>query len=257
MQGGLNELSGLVASPSGAPILWGHNDSGDSARLFAISTADGTNIGEVKLTGANNDDWEDISSYRTNDGRNRLVIADTGDNDAKRNEVYLWVLDEPSANAKSAVADRVTIRFAEGPHDVETLFVDQAAGEVVLIGKRFGSSHAVPVHAFALADLQAGGVVTPAVIGPWTVPAGEPLGPTGGDVSADGQLLALRLPFRMFIWKREPGVAFSRTLVAGNEALCRMVLGSGQLESAAFLPDRRLVTGSEGDGTPLVASAPL
>ena len=35
---GLSECSGLVASRNNVNVLWVHNDSGDSARLFALDT---------------------------------------------------------------------------------------------------------------------------------------------------------------------------------------------------------------------------
>ena len=40
----INEASGIAASRMNANVLWTHNDSGDSARVFAM-TAAGANLG--------------------------------------------------------------------------------------------------------------------------------------------------------------------------------------------------------------------
>src|SRR5437867_2032775 len=57
---GLNEASGLVASRNNANVLWTHNDSGDSARVFALDTQ-GRKLGIYTLPGAANVDYEDIA----------------------------------------------------------------------------------------------------------------------------------------------------------------------------------------------------
>ena len=251
----LDEVSGITSSPSGVPVLWAHNDSGDKARLFALSSIDGAIVGEVQLTGAAAIDWEDITAYRAADGTPTLIVADTGDNNAVRPEVHLYLLPEPDpVTTKRAKAARVTLRFDEGPHDVEAIAVDVEAGELLIVGKRFGSSRTVAVHVVALADLAAGATLVPRTVGPWTVPIGELYGPTGADVSDDGQVLAVRLPFGIVTWNRRPGTSFARLLVEGVSPDCRLSLGSGQLESVTFLPDGRMVTVSEGVESELVVS---
>src|SRR5262245_55994952 len=56
----LSETSGIVGSPSLPGTLWVHNDSGNSASFFAISSA-GSLQGQFSLSGATNTDWEDIA----------------------------------------------------------------------------------------------------------------------------------------------------------------------------------------------------
>lgn len=49
------ELSGLAASRAHANVFWTHNDSGDSARLFATDI-DGGTAGTLSITGATAND---------------------------------------------------------------------------------------------------------------------------------------------------------------------------------------------------------
>src|SRR4051812_14329684 len=56
----VTELSGLSASRLTADVYWVHNDSGDSARIFAVRN-DGADLGAYSLSGATAIDWEDIA----------------------------------------------------------------------------------------------------------------------------------------------------------------------------------------------------
>ncbi|NLT76895.1 MAG: hypothetical protein GXX98_10255, partial [Planctomycetes bacterium] len=56
----IQEASGLVASRKNPGVLWVHNDSGDTARVFAIDTR-GNLLGVCSVTGAKARDWEDIA----------------------------------------------------------------------------------------------------------------------------------------------------------------------------------------------------
>ena len=51
------ESSGLAVSRAYTDTFWTHNDSGDEARFFAISSG-GDDLGTIRLTGANANDWE-------------------------------------------------------------------------------------------------------------------------------------------------------------------------------------------------------
>ena len=57
----IKEASGLVASRKNKGVLWTHNDSGDRARVFAISTEDGHVLHELSVRGAGARDWEDLA----------------------------------------------------------------------------------------------------------------------------------------------------------------------------------------------------
>ena len=75
----IREASGLVASRRYPGVFWVHNDSGDTARVFAMSTS-GRHLAEVQLLGVEANDWEDMAIVAAPDGGpDRLVIADMGD----------------------------------------------------------------------------------------------------------------------------------------------------------------------------------
>ncbi len=118
----LGEISGLAKSSDGT-FYWVHNDSGDSARLFAID-AEGTVIGPSWMDLGEHDwpghtidnawhfDWESIAVYE-----GRLYVADVGNNGNARRDLGIYRLAEPNPRA-------VTKARAEG--FLEVVYPDQA-----------------------------------------------------------------------------------------------------------------------------------
>lgn len=123
----LAEPSGLAHSRRHADIVWTHNDSGGAAEVFAVRT-NGTIVRRVAVPKATNVDWEDIAL----DSRNRLIVADIGDNFAVRKELVLYRFAEPDPAGAAAIDSVETFRFCYPPGcgslDAEALFVrgDQA-----------------------------------------------------------------------------------------------------------------------------------
>src|SRR6185295_18401605 len=101
-------------------ILWTHDDSGGAPVLYAIDTT-GKKRGALHVLGVKNEDWEDLASFER-DGKAWLLIADTGDNDAKRETVWLHVVEEPApsrlspaSEVKASPAYSLRIRYEDGP----------------------------------------------------------------------------------------------------------------------------------------------
>jgi hypothetical protein len=134
----LVEASGLARSQRDPELLWSTNDSGSKPRLHAFDGS-GFHRGRVKLDGVKNRDWEDLSSF-TVDGTPYLLVADTGDNDVKRNKVRLHVVLEPDladdAKVRLQPAWSIDFRYPDGPHDVEAVVADPAKDRAVLLSKR-------------------------------------------------------------------------------------------------------------------------
>lgn len=94
----LAESSGLAAGWKNPDVLWTHNDSGDSARLFALSTAPSADsdaspiLTELTLEGAENVDWEDmaIGPCAADSDTACIYVADFGDNLKQRDEVVIY-----------------------------------------------------------------------------------------------------------------------------------------------------------------------
>lgn len=137
----LREISGMAVSRRDPNLLWVHNDSGSRAYLYALSP-DGRQKARVTLKGATARDWEDMASFDL-DGTPMLVVADVGDNNASRSNLWLHFLVEPIIAAsgedqklEAEVAWSVPFRFAGGAADCEAIAVDSKAGEVLLLTKR-------------------------------------------------------------------------------------------------------------------------
>jgi hypothetical protein len=140
----IHESSGLAPSRLRDGVLWTHNDSGDRPRVYALD-ANGADLATLTLRGAKAHDWEDMASFRLG-GRPWLLLADVGDNKARRKTCRLYVVREP--NVPPAAAKRrkgldltaepaVTIEFtyADGPHDCEAVAVDANARRIYLASK--------------------------------------------------------------------------------------------------------------------------
>ena len=70
-------------------MLWLHDDGGNPARLFAVDT-NGDRLATLRVEGVTKTDWEDMAAFRL-DGRDYLLIADTGDNGGLRRTLQLHV----------------------------------------------------------------------------------------------------------------------------------------------------------------------
>jgi hypothetical protein len=226
------ELSGLVMSRSRPGVLWTHNDSGDSARLLAVTTS-GRTVAEVALTGAQNIDWEDIA---TGPG-GALLVGDIGDNDGERASVVVYRVPEPpvtvAARSSVAVAARYELRYPDGARDAEALLFDRASGAIVIVTKSFGGEARV----YVARRPSARRVTTLRRSGTLALGAGEAV--TAGDVSGDGSTIALRTYDRAFVWRRRPGETVAAALRRAHCGADADLLREGQGEALALTGDGR------------------
>lgn len=112
----IDEQSGIVKSLKYPGVYWVENDSGDTARIFAIHL-NGTvaapkgvspdNYHGVSVTGATNVDWEDM----TREGKN-IIISDMGNNGNKRKDLGVYIIAEPNPNKDAAVSLKQHIPIA-------------------------------------------------------------------------------------------------------------------------------------------------
>jgi hypothetical protein len=218
-------------------VLWTHNDSGDHARVLAV-TAGGRLLADVAVSGAANLDWEDIALGPATTGGDALYVADTGDNDARRREVVVYRVPEPRVGggrrpAATAPAARLVLRYPDGAHDAEALLVDPHTGALILVTKSFDGDAGVYVAgrpaAAAATVLRRRGRLS--------LGAGEAI--TGGSVSADGRTIVLRTYDRALVWTRRPREALARSLRRRPCALRADLLTEGQGEAIALTADGR------------------
>jgi hypothetical protein len=137
---GLEESSGVLASRRDPSLLWTHNDSGWPADLFSITPA-GELVATIRVEGAENVDWEDIS-YGPCPAGVCLYIADIGDNTASRDYVTVYRLPEPDPRGGEArVETKFDMRYPDGPRDAEGFFV-LPGGEMFVVSKGGGEHRA-------------------------------------------------------------------------------------------------------------------
>ncbi len=132
----ITEASGLAASRRYEDRLWVLNDGGNAMQLYAVGI-DGSNRGQLTITGAKNHDWEDMASFVWNE-KPYLLIADMGDNQAKRDRCYLYFVREPEMPGADSAPVVRTIEFIyeDGPRDAESLAVDVPGKRILILSKR-------------------------------------------------------------------------------------------------------------------------
>jgi hypothetical protein len=239
------EASGLVASRRQPGVFWTHNDSGDSARIFALA-ADGRLLATVDLAGATAVDVEDIAAGPGPDGRPALFVADIGDNDARRPSVTVWRLDEPDVTNGARPVTTLELRYPDGPHDAETLLVDARTEHLYVLTKRADGETGIYRASSAASAPQVLERVGTLRFGAGDLPGSPKL--TGGDISPDGKAIVLRTYTHAFWFRRDADV---ESALAGRPCVVP-VADEPQGEGIAFGPESEAIwTVSEGSPTHL------
>lgn len=247
----LVESSGLVASQQYPGLFWTHNDSGDSARIFAI-TEQGDSAGRYRLQGAAALDWEDIAWGPCSDGgwAECLYVGDIGDNERRREEIRIYRVEEPAVVMDGPPEDGVLhdvetfiCRYPDGPHDAETLLVDPEEGIPYIITK--GGPAQSAVYRFP-AKVRSGETVVLVKVS--AMASGNYL--TAGDVSPDASRVILRDYLMAYEFLRPVGGAFADIF---SSQPCRKFLTlERQGEALAIgMSGLDVYTTSEGAGAPI------
>jgi hypothetical protein len=133
----LEEMSGLAASQIHKDMLWVINDGGNGEKLIAMRT-NASRIATFALKGVKNIDWEDLASFKLN-GKNYILIADTGDNGGIRKTLQIYVFEEPKELTDGQTLEPAwsfDFKWPDGARDCESVAVDAAKGEILLITKK-------------------------------------------------------------------------------------------------------------------------
>ncbi|GIV37681.1 MAG: hypothetical protein KatS3mg032_2060 [Cyclobacteriaceae bacterium] len=217
----ITEASGIVASRKHAGMLWVHNDSGDSARLFLVDTLGRTRM-VVWLKGARNRDWEDIAAGPGPvAGKSYLYVADIGDNHARHHEKVIYRFEEPDFEEGEITLtqfDSIRLVYPDGPRDAETLLTDPDTRDLFILTKRERK-----LHLYRLAWPYGTGTIHTAVLEADDITfnlLGEPRGyhplyynqVTGGDISPDGSEILIKDYSTVYYWKRRPRQSLAEVL---------------------------------------------
>jgi hypothetical protein len=250
----LNEISGLVLSEKNASTVWLNNDSGESARVFAVSP-NGTLQGSYPLEGATAIDWEDIAIGPGPEAlTSYLYVGDIGDNAAVRPSIVVYRFPEPfvvgdGVAHPQADVDALTFTYPDGPHDAEALMVDPRSGAIYIIVKELAGGPAGVYR--ARANLKAGSTTVLTKVGEIALPR-VPMASavTAADISRDGRAIGVRTYGGVRLWELGPDQSVIDALDAKP---CRGPIPDElQGETIGLQPDARsYFTVSEGVSVPL------
>ena len=136
----LSEISGMATSRRHADVVWVHNDSGDAARVYGLSTKTCAVVAELNLRGVQARDFEGMAAGVDAKGRSVLWLADIGDNRQNWPEVRIHQVREPKKlgkRTKAALTYRV--RYSDGSHDAETILADPRSTQLWLVTKKLAA----------------------------------------------------------------------------------------------------------------------
>lgn len=248
------ESSGLAPSKRENGFFWIANDSGNGPDLYLVD-ASGSYQGTLHINKARNTDWEDLDSFSLN-GQPFLLIADTGDNQARRDFCTLLIVPEPAFPVKGQILEAapawtIRFRYEDGPRDCEAVAVDPVEKKILLLSKRTN-----PPQLYELPLLpKPGGEIQVAkktgrtrVERPLTALA-QPYGNqvTGLALSPDRTLAAVLTYHSVFLFHRKKDAGWATALAGKPERLTPH--GLEQAEAIAFSNDgHSILVLSEGTG---------
>jgi hypothetical protein len=246
----LVEISGAVLSRHSPEAIWVHEDSGNEPVLTELGL-DGLERSRWVVPGVQNVDWEDLAAAEDAEGRRHLFIGDVGDNRRVRPHLEVLRVPEPGAGSVAGTTSPpATLRLVlpDGPADVEAVLVDPGTADLVLITKDLGGAAQVLVAAGA-AWAPDGATLLLESRGTLRLGPGQAV--LAGDLSPDGMLVALRTPFRVLVWRHDPGASVTDTLLATEPCRAPAVFDPFG-EALAFLDDGYVLVG-EGEAAELVS----
>ena len=216
---------------------------------------------KVFISNADNRDWEDLAAFELAD-QPYLMVADIGDNQAKRSQVTLYCVPEPTQlPPDQSTSDepwrvpytkRLDFHYPDGPRDAEGIAVDQAQQQLLVLNKR---TKPLMLYSIALADLVSTATDQPmiaAVCAEFTLPempaelrakkgfhAMSAHLPTALDIFEASpqrpQQLLITNYTQALIYRRQPDESWATALQHAPQELAVPVLK--QTEAACFKPD--------------------
>ena len=245
---GITESSGVAVSRRHDGVFWTHNDSGDRARLYALDGA-GNLLATYRVVGARAVDWEDMAIGPCPGeaiSSSCVYIADTGDNQARRDHVTVYVVPEPDPRAgggerrETSRAHALRLRYEGGPRDAEALAVHPDGTAFLFTKGRHG-----PILRYALSPallLQDSAVIAPQdtvpidpqpMVGRWV---------TSGAIAPSGNRAVLGTHTELYFFDRS---ADGWRLSGGS---CWLGFPLRQYEATDFLDEETVVVTSEKAG---------
>ena len=209
----LDEPSGLAASRHNEGVLWTHNDSGDTARVFALDTH-GRLLGTYKLPGVSQYDYEDIA-IGPGPVTNVIYVhvGDIGDNFSVRANLKIYQFPEPAVYLRQVSSPptftikglrTLTLTYPDGARNAESLLVDPWSGDVFIATKEPNISR---IYMATKAQMDAGAPITLSFVREIDFDLA-----TSGDLSPTGREIVLRQRNYARLWTRAPGQSVGAAL---------------------------------------------
>ncbi len=135
----IDEASALVLHDD---LAYTVNDSGDSARVFAVDRATGETVGVTTY-----DDESPVDVEALTEGPDDLLwVGDIGDNTAERDHVVVHRIARPGPGDATVAATSYDLVYRNGPRDAEALLVHPRTGRLYVVTKGLlgGSVYAAP-----------------------------------------------------------------------------------------------------------------
>ena len=132
----ITESSGLAVDSAGN-IYWTVNDSGDRGVAYGLGL-DGKVQGTLNFRAQP----VDVEAVAVHD--NRLYVGDIGDNTGSRSFVRVFYFNNPRANGLTVSYHAYDFRYPDGPHNAETLLVNESGRLFTVTKGQDGAIYAGP-----------------------------------------------------------------------------------------------------------------
>ena len=250
----MKEISGLACSRTTPGYLWAHGDenTGSNRKIIAIQP-DGTLAMTVNLTtpGTTRDDWEDIATGAYNN-KNYVFVGAIGDNDLQFNDsYYIYYFEEPAISSGTQNVTVNTIRFGypdNAAHNTETLMYDNVEQMFYIVDKvKSGICH---LYKLPFSTTYGTGVQRLTEV--CALGNGSKFNYcTGGDITPDGQWMAIKSKPYVLLWERQGSESLSQT-AQRNPVQVMAYQEEEQGESLAWFNDSIFYTTSDSkSNTPI------
>lgn len=239
----IDEASGMVASQHYPGVIWTHNDSGNSNKIYPINKQgtvikpSGTNNEGITMQGSQNIDWEDIAI----NPQGYLLIGDFGNNNSRRKvlKIYAYKEPDPHKDTMAPLAYTIPFRFTEQKQypakrnnfDCEAMFV--AFDKVYLLTKHWDNRY---TDLYRFDTWNKDKMNLPTLIGRWNLRGMV----TAADALPDGSKLAVLTYSSIWVFEPKPG---NDKFFSGS--VYWRPIRARQAESICFIDDSTLLIGNE------------
>ena len=254
----LPEISGLACSRTTPGYLWAHGDenTGSNKKIIAINPNAQSKNDELVMTvnisgDPGRDDWEDIATGVYNN-TNYVFVGAFGDNELDFNDqYYIYYFEEPAITSGTQNVTVNYIRFGypdNKAHNTETLMYDNVEQMFYIVDKvKSGICH---LYKLPFSTTYGTGVQRLTEV--CALGNGSKFNYcTGGDITPDGQWMAIKSKPYVLLWERQGSESLSQT-AQRNPVQVMAYQEEEQGESLAWFNDSIFYTTSDSkSNTPI------